>query len=191
MYSGTLSFPRWVGPPKDIKIPFQTTQAINDYSKFIKLLKLTITTDNIFLHPNNTSEITCRKLNQNSMTDMWNPEKIFLLGGGGCNGIQWMQGHLTLCFFLIIKNIYYILTVYHCIFFLYVHVMVIFFDDEKICNVRCLWLLLTFSLLKRFKLMLNINIWCWLNNTQHIYLILKYFLGCIKWIKTIYYNVML
>lgn len=73
-------------------------------------------------------------------------------------------------------------------FFLYVHVMVIFFDDEKICNVRCLWLLLTFSLLKRFKLMLNINIWCWLNNTQHIYLILKYFVGCIKWIKTIYYN---
>lgn len=108
------------------------------------------------------------------MTDMWNPEKIFfLLGGGGCNGIQWMQGHLTLCFFLIIKNIYYILTVYHCIF-LYVHVMVIFFDDEKICNVRCLWLLLTFSL--------------WVNNTQHIYLILKYFVGCIKWIKTIYYN---
>lgn len=74
---GNSHFLVGVEPSKDIKITFQTIQAINDYSKFIKLMKLTITKDNIFfLHPNNTPEMNCCKLNQNSTTDMWNPGNI-------------------------------------------------------------------------------------------------------------------
>lgn len=74
---GNYHFLVWIEPSKDVKNTFQTIQAINDYSKFIKLMKLTITKDNIFfLHPNNTPEKSWRKLNQNSTTDMWNPDNI-------------------------------------------------------------------------------------------------------------------
>lgn len=74
---GNYHFLVWIEPSKDVKNTFQTIQAINDYSKFIKLMKLTITKDNIFfLHPNNTPEKLWRKLNQNSTTDMWNPDNI-------------------------------------------------------------------------------------------------------------------
>lgn len=74
---GNYHFLVWIEPSKDVKNTFQTIQAINDYSKFIKLMKLTITKENIFfLHPNNTPEKSWRKLNQNSTTDMWNPDNI-------------------------------------------------------------------------------------------------------------------
>lgn len=74
---GNYHFLVWIEPSKDVKNTFQTIQAINDYSKFIKLMKLTITKENIFfLHPNNTPEKIWRKLNQNSTTDMWNPDNI-------------------------------------------------------------------------------------------------------------------
>lgn len=50
---GNYHFLVWIEASKDVKNTFQTIQAINDYSKFIKLMKLTITKDNIFfLHPN-------------------------------------------------------------------------------------------------------------------------------------------
>lgn len=74
---GNYHFLVWIEPSKGVKNTFQTIQSINDYSKFIKLMKLTITKENIFfLHPNNTSEKSWRKLNQNSTTDMWNPDNI-------------------------------------------------------------------------------------------------------------------
>lgn len=74
---GNYHFLVCIEPSKDVKNTFQTIQAINDYSKFIKLMKLTITKENIFfLHPNNTPEKSWRKLNQNSTTDMWNPDNI-------------------------------------------------------------------------------------------------------------------
>lgn len=74
---GNYHFLVWIEPSKDVKNTFQTIHAINDYSKFIKLTKLTITKENIFfLHPNNTPEKSWRKLNQNSTTDMWNPDNI-------------------------------------------------------------------------------------------------------------------
>lgn len=74
---GNYHFLVWIEPSKGVKNTFQTIQSINDYSKFIKLMKLTITKENIFfLHPNNTPEKIWRKLNQNWTTDMWNPDNI-------------------------------------------------------------------------------------------------------------------